>query len=400
MRYDGDIAITRDITGYHGYSLSRTIKPGEKVYFEAEILEVTGSSEMLGVTPVTKVLKGKTFGSTAGANMSEMLLWYTTGTIYSDNKTVSGTIRNSFHAGDRVKIFVDTEDWVFGYGKIGDEFSLVEIPEKMRQELKIIKIGYRHTKIKYIGKRMDFAADVPNGYKPLLMGDIPMIISLDGVLYTVEDGVPRRIDGEVNGELIRSNGVMDLNVFLEAFELNDYNTVKFYGESHRDEEYSIMTKIIPDKALLLANGDLSLKAVENIDFFQVDFTKIGDAEIKLIVSVDEGETWQTYESGMWEPINPTVEEVDLYGIDTSVFNLIRPERWNELRKYSDTIRFGYLLKHNEELDFAKVHALNAQFDMTGVWKASVHGKDFEYEYPDNSTIRVKILRNGDYKINY
>ena len=108
----------------------------------------------------------------------------------------------------------------------------------------------------------------------------------------------------------------------------------------------------------------------------------------------------TYDSGMWEEIEPTEQDVLESGISPGVLENIPSTQWNELRKYSDTIRFRYLINLNEEDANLTVHALHAQFDMTGEWFSADKGVDYKYSYPDNSTIKVQILKNGDYKINY
>lgn len=184
--------------------------------------------------------------------------------------------------------------------------------------------------------------------------------------------------------------------------LNDLTSSKEYKiiNYHEVMDTQLNISVNPTEALLLANGDLSLKSVDNIDFFKLNYTRVEGAVIKMIVSSDEGETWQTFDGGSWIDIEPTVKEVGNYGIPVSQFDIIPSDMWNELRQYSDTIRFGYYLKHTEKIDFAKIHALNAQFDMTGEWFSANKGTDYKYSYPDNSTIKVTILKNGDYKINY
>lgn len=182
-------------------------------------------------------------------------------------------------------------------------------------------------------------------------------------------------------------------------ELLQHDDVKIYAFTEEYDDFQVNFKHTPSSALLLANGDIGIKAVDNIDFFQLDSTELGEAKVKMIVSVNEGKSWNTYDGG-WSRIEPTVDEVTKFGTPKEVFNTIPPAAWNDLRKKSDKIRFGYLINYSEVEDKAVIKAMNAQFDMTGTWKAAVHGKDFEYEYPDNSTIVVKLLTNGDYKMNY
>ena len=209
-----------------------------------------------------------------------------------------------------------------------------------------------------------------------------------------------KVNKMVNDDEISTNNIVTvvrhtdhLTDLLKSEDVEIY----VYNKHETEVEVNLRTKI--EATLLLANSDISLKAVDNIDFFKVESTEIGEAEVKMIVSVNEGKTWNTYDNG-WSKIEPNVETVNAFGIPKEIFNNIQPDEWNTLRRKSDKIRFGYLISYNNVSDKSYISALNAQFDMTGTWKSAVHGRDFEYEYPNNSTILVKILKNGDYKINY
>lgn len=228
--------------------------------------------------------------------------------------------------------------------------------------------------------------------------------------YATVDGVNKTITNFLNDKGIEN--VMLLSDEGESYikveqddDFFDYDNTVFTDfeivmVTNSKQPPNLNISHVPSKSLLLANGDFALKTVDNIDFFKIDFSRVGDADIKLITSVDEGETWKSYDGSSWIDIEPNVDEVGLYGIPVEQFNNIPSEKWNDLRKYSNKIRFGYYLKHNEPLDVAKIHALNAQFDMTGEWFSANKGTDYKYSYPDNSTIKVTILKNGDYKINY
>lgn len=54
---------------------------------------------------------------------------------------------------------------------------------------------------------------------------------------------------------------------------------------------------------------------------------------------------------------------------------------------------------NETSDFNKppVEFLKSEL---GSWNKAVHGTDYTYGYPANDILRVNILADGDYKINY
>lgn len=184
----------------------------------------------------------------------------------------------------------------------------------------------------------------------------------------------------------------ELNLLQD--DLLQADEVKILNMHEKGEGFNVGITFIPDHALLLASGDIKLKSIGNIDHFKVDATAIDDAEVKMIVSVDEGKTWNAY-NGDWHEVEPDADVVLEQGTPTETFNNIPPTAWNELRKFSDTIRFGYLINGQ-----ATVHALHSQFDMSGTWKSAYHGEHYDYEYTDNSTMHITLKIDGDYKINY
>lgn len=56
--------------------------------------------------------------------------------------------------------------------------------------------------------------------------------------------------------------------------------------------------------------------------------------MKIVVSVDSGESWKTFNTDHWEDINLTVEDVKSKGISIGIFNLINSTYWN-LSSYID-----------------------------------------------------------------
>lgn len=254
------------------------------------------------------------------------------------------------------------------------------------------------------GKSPEWYASATKTYGGSNMGWLPVLELVKKP--TVDGGYWFEIDGvegvfEDGWRSFEESGKVELmsdahSITRDELEMINGKSVKIISMNEGSFVHVIK---IPDEGLLLANGDIALKSVDNIDFFDVVYEGAGDYTLKVIVSVDEGKNWSTYNSGVWEEVRNKEDIVD-YGMTPQQMKLIPSKSWNELRKYSNSIRFGYYIKYNSSDAYVRVESLNAQFDMTGTWKASIHGKDFEYEYPDNSTIKVKILKDGDYKINY
>lgn len=67
----------------------------------------------------------------------------------------------------------------------------------------------------------------------------------------------------------------------------------------------------------------------------------------------------------------------------------------------DTLRFGYYLEQaTSTLDLAAVDVLSLTVTMNGSWDMAIEGTEYSYSYPARDTLRIKVMANGDYKVNY
>ncbi|CAK7055327.1 discoidin domain-containing protein [Tissierella sp.] len=163
---------------------------------------------------------------------------------------------------------------------------------------------------------------------------------------------------------------------------------------------NIYTNLIPDQQLILPKGDIQFKMLDKVLSFNMTATEQNKGLIRVIFSVDSGETWQTYDEGIQDFKEIIIQDLDVVrneGMTVPVFNSIG-ERWNDIVK-QNKIRFGYYLKIEELADVAEVDKLDVIIDALGSWDATLHEVDYDYEY-DNEKIYIELYRDGSYKINY
>lgn len=179
---------------------------------------------------------------------------------------------------------------------------------------------------------------------------------------------------------------MDKSIFKEIDDMEE--TIDGVNE------ILTLTAIPPDR-LLIASGDKDLSYVQNIDYFKL--TGIGN-NLKIVVSVDSGATWKTFNTDHWEDINLTVDDVKVKGIDIATFNVINSTYWNLLNT-NKKIRFAYLLSMDNISDTENIDNLDLQYDGIGKW---VQAKETDYDvvYSSNTQLQVFIKFSGDIKINY
>lgn len=99
----------------------------------------------------------------------------------------------------------------------------------------------------------------------------------------------------------------------------------------------------------------------------------------------------------WTAVDATnLAEVAAKGMTADALTNLPAESWAELIGDADPIRlrFAYYLDRT-----AQIHSLTAVLDMKGMWQAAIPGLDWRYSN-SGERLRVRLLRDGDYKINY
>lgn len=152
---------------------------------------------------------------------------------------------------------------------------------------------------------------------------------------------------------------------------------------------------IPLDRLLIAGGDKDLSYVQNIDYFKLTTT---GSNLRVVISVDGGITWKTFNTDHWEDINLTVNDVKAKGIDIPTFNSINSTYWNLLNT-NKKIKFAYLLSMDNISDVENIDELDIQYDGQGKWVQALEST-FDVVYASNTVLEVLIKFSGDIKINY
>lgn len=216
-------------------------------------------------------------------------------------------------------------------------------------------------------------------------------INDDMILLDDKAHLKTKYDYQMNFEKDLSEG----KVLSCDFDKSIFKDIDSFEDNMDGVNHVITANAIPPDRFLMPNNDINLSYVNNIDYFKITGTGIN---IKIVCSVDSGQTWKTFNIDHWEDINLTIDSVKAKGIDLDVFNAINDQYWNLLNK-NKKIRFAYLFYMDSIDDVEEVDILELQYDGVGKWvQASEDTYDVVYE--SNSILQVFIKFEGDIKINY
>ena len=123
---------------------------------------------------------------------------------------------------------------------------------------------------------------------------------------------------------------------------------------------------------------------------------ITDTIVKFAITTDLS-TYKVYDSTQSAWVTSTNIEED--GMSITQLNSLTPQIL-ALLDVSNGIAFKQCFITTSSSASAELSDISAVVNITGSWSQSVHGTDYTVSYPNNTTMAVNLLTNGDYIINY
>lgn len=171
--------------------------------------------------------------------------------------------------------------------------------------------------------------------------------------------------------------------------------VAIYDDYSTQHKYQM--KAVPLNQVVKPVKLISTKSFNNIDSITIASSVSTDAVLKIAVTTDLKD-YKVYNSstGEWDVIS----DIETEGRIPSDIASIPSSAWGILLKESEGIGFEYFLSITNISDTCKTDNLTLQVDMKGSWQSALKGTDFNYGYPANDQLKVVLLKDGSYKINY
>lgn len=161
---------------------------------------------------------------------------------------------------------------------------------------------------------------------------------------------------------------------------------------------------VPNPKLILPTSDIRTQRFTTMTSVSLTSTATGGGVIRLIASNDKGLTWKTWNGTSWVNIDITnLATVKANGMTPSTLNAITSAQWLQLvgsGSFITPLRFGYYLEMTASTDTALTDLITVTASMQGTWGVAVPGTDYKYSYLGTQTLQIKILSNGDFKVNY
>lgn len=107
------------------------------------------------------------------------------------------------------------------------------------------------------------------------------------------------------------------------------------------------------------------------------------------------------ENESWEIIKLDVANILANGMNSTQVAAVPSEGWTKLTSKDKALGFALaFLPTNDVADNCAVTDITLNVDKKGPWESQVQGTTYDYSYPNNETLQLKIYKSGSYKINY
>lgn len=204
--------------------------------------------------------------------------------------------------------------------------------------------------------------------------------------------------GTFHFEVYSQNNALPTCSLVEENAVRSFRVAMY---SSTDETPTCTITALPKGQLVKPLGLISLASYDSIKTVNITASTSGDAAIRYAVTPDLT-NYYTYDSAndKWVSVETTAAGVLENGMTEAEVAAIPTEAWTSLTQTSESVGFAYALSMTALSETCYVDALTLTVDMVGSWRAAVYGSEFTYAYPNNVSMEVKLLVDGNWKVNY
>ena len=158
---------------------------------------------------------------------------------------------------------------------------------------------------------------------------------------------------------------------------------------------------VPVDQLVIPTSLINISTFEGINSVSITNNVSNGGSVNIVVTTDMV-TYYTYDftNTKWITVNLNKADIKSSGLTLTSIGQITRSEWDKLTSSTSAIGFAYLLSKNNESDNVDIDKLTLNVDMKGSWNHAIYGTDVTYGYPLNNELKVTLLTNGSYKINY
>lgn len=177
-------------------------------------------------------------------------------------------------------------------------------------------------------------------------------------------------------------------------DLRKLGKVKVLIADDYDTKHKFEIKAVPQDQTVTPKKLISVKGVKSIDNVTITSSVTANSNLRIAVSTDLNKYYAFH--GSWQEVTNLATD----GNTPAELASIASADWNTFIKDKDGIAFEYFLSIKNTSDECSTDKISMQIDMKGSWNGAIRGTDYKYGYSANDQLKVDLLKDGSYKINY
>lgn len=163
-----------------------------------------------------------------------------------------------------------------------------------------------------------------------------------------------------------------------------------------------VVKAVPNNKLFVP-VNLFGGSFSSIDSMYISANVDANSNIKFVFTKDLVDYYTFTSSGFAKISAFDADTVISEGMSMSDVASISEMQWDTFFSADDGdkgIAMAFAMSMTDISDVAYLDNLRVTADMRGEWRKAVHGIDYDYAYPNNTVLKVELVSDGNYKINY
>lgn len=227
----------------------------------------------------------------------------------------------------------------------------------------------------------------------------------------------------INIDEININSIVCDNLLSECEYLSNQRPIdKFTGDIQILHTSNLiqLQGIKCNQELVVANGDINKGVASTINSITLNTVKLNNGNLKLVLSIDNGNTWKTHDGISWIDLDITIpstpyiamtsdeleqwnnskEIIELNGMTVETVNSLDYNTLTDSGLAPEYIRFAYVLKRPTYSDDIQTTSLDWDFNAKGNMDLMIPGLEYKISLYEKEVKFTSLIENDLVKVNF
>lgn len=157
----------------------------------------------------------------------------------------------------------------------------------------------------------------------------------------------------------------------------------------------------PPPQLVVQTVLINTSGYTTINTVKINSLISGNSTIRIVATTDRVNYYAyNADNGEWTTVNLTINDVLENGMEQTQTSSVPPDAWDKLTEKNKKLGFAIAFSPILVEEDCAVTDITLNIKPKGAWMSQVKGTVYDYSYVNDETLRMKLYKNGTYRINY